>query len=230
MGLLQIEDQLRVCGSFVDLVKIGWGTSIVLPDLDQRLQLFEKYDVEVCFGGTMFELFFLQGKIDEYLAFLKDVGITVLEISDGTLAIEEREKLRLIETFAKHFKVLSEVGSKDSQAIVSPARWVRAIQNELRAGADSVILEGRESGTAGLYRGSGEVRMGLIDEIIEAGISIGSLIFEAPQKHQQTWLIEHCGPDVNLGNIALPEVVAVETLRLGLRSDTLLFLHSHKGA
>jgi phosphosulfolactate synthase len=154
-----------------------------------------------------------------------DQGVTTIEISDGAVEFRGDDKLELIEKLASRFTVLSEVGSKDAAAIVSPARWVRAIRAELEAGAGYVILEGRESGTAGLYRQTGEIRMGLVDEIIESGIPLERLVFEAPQKAQQVWLLQTHGPTVNLANIALSDVIPVETLRLGLRADTLVDVH-----
>jgi phosphosulfolactate synthase len=173
----------------------------------------------------LFEVFYLQGRLDEYAGWMGEMGITSMEVSDGAVTMDEAEKLRAIEHFATDFTVYSEVGSKDADAIVTPAKWLDAIRAELEAGVSHVILEGRESGTAGMYRRSGEIRMGLIDEIIDGGVPADRLVFEAPQKAQQVWLIEHVGPDVNLGNVPMDELIPVETLRLGLRADTLLTLH-----
>jgi phosphosulfolactate synthase len=220
-----IHDQLHLAGEFVDLVKLGWGTSVVTPILSEKLETYRAHDIEVCFGGTLFELAHLQGRVDEYTAWLRELNITSVEISDGVLELEASEKAALIEKLSAELTVYSEVGSKDAAAIVTPARWVRAIKDELAAGADKVILEGRESGTAGMYRPSGEIRMGLIDEILEADIPVDRLIFEAPRKDQQVWLIEHIGAGVNLGNIAPDDALPLETLRLGLRADTLLTFH-----
>jgi phosphosulfolactate synthase len=220
-----IDDQLDVVGEFVDLVKLGWGTSVVTPNLEDKLGIYRAHQVEVCFGGTLFELAYLQGRVDEYIDWLTSLGVNSVEISDGTLEMSGSDKLDIITRLAPDFTVYSEVGSKDSTAIVTPARWVRAIREELEAGASHVILEGRESGTAGMYRESGEIRMGLIDEIIESGIAVDHLVFEAPTKQQQVWLFKHIGPEINLGNIPLEEALGVETLRLGLRADTLLTFH-----
>jgi phosphosulfolactate synthase len=220
-----LRDELELVSEFVDLAKLGWGTSVVTPCLHEKIDVYKRNGVDVCFGGTLFELCHLRGAIDEYIAWTRDHGITVVEISDGTLGIEHDVKLRCIEQFAKEFRVLSEVGSKDATVVVSPAKWVRAIKAELDAGAEHVILEGRETGSAGLYRQSGEIRMGLIEEIMDSGIAPEQLIFEAPQKSQQVWLIETLGSEVNLANIPMGDVLALETLRLGLRSDTLLTIH-----
>ena len=225
LGVGSIEDQLAVSGDLVDLAKLGWGTSLVTADLAAKIEAYRRHQVDVCFGGTLFELAYLQGRHLEYADWVADQGVTTIEISDGAVEFRGDDKLELIEKLASRFTVLSEVGSKDAAAIVSPARWVRAIRAELEAGAGYVILEGRESGTAGLYRQTGEIRMGLVDEIIESGIPLERLIFEAPQKAQQVWLLQTHGPTVNLANIALSDVIPVETLRLGLRADTLVDVH-----
>jgi phosphosulfolactate synthase len=224
-----LRDLLSVASPYLDLVKLGWGTSVVTLGLGEKLDIYRAADVEVCLGGTLFELTVLQGRVAEYVAWLRELGIGSVEISDGTLTMPETEKLRLIEQMASEFTVYSEVGSKDAEAIVSPARWLEAIRAELDAGVSHVILEGRESGTAGMYRQSGEIRMGLIQEIIDAGVPVERLVFEAPRKAQQVWLIEHLGNDVNLGNIPLDELIPLETLRLGLRGDTMLLLHGGDG-
>lgn len=220
-----LDDLLSVAAPYLDLVKLGWGTSVVTPNLPGKIARYREHEVEVCFGGTLFELVVLQDRLEEYAAWMKDLGLEAVEVSDGTLVMEEADKLRMIERLAADFTVFSEVGSKDAEAIVTPAKWVGAIRAELEAGASHVILEGRESGTAGMYRQSGEIRMGLIDEIVDAGIPTDRLVFEAPRKPQQVWLIEHLGPEINLGNIPLDEVIPLETLRLGLRADTMLHLH-----
>jgi len=224
-GLAQTQDLLDVAGGYVDLAKFGWGTSLVTPNLGDKIAAYRERGIDVCFGGTLFELYHLQGKFDDYIARMRDLDVRVVEVSDGTIELEFEAKVAIIERLSREFEVHSEVGSKDAETIVSPIRWVRAIKAELEAGARFVILEGRESGTAGLYRTSGEIRMGLVDEILEAGVSPDRLIFEAPNRAQQVWLIKQIGANVNLGNIALAEVIPLETLRLGLRSDTLLHFH-----
>ncbi len=226
IGVARIRDQLAVSSQFVDLAKLGWGTSVITPRIDAKLDAYRDFDIDVCMGGTLFELAYLKGKVDEYRDWMTGLGVTAMEISDGTLEMEPADKLRQIEKFAPDFTVYSEVGSKDSNAVVAPARWVQQIKTELEAGAAKVILEGRESGTAGLYRPTGEIRMGLVEEITDAGVATDSLIFEAPNKPQQVWLLDALGPDLNLGNVQLDDVIALETLRQGLRSDTLLRFHA----
>jgi phosphosulfolactate synthase len=221
MSLADVEGMLEVAAPYVDIVKFGWGTSVVTENLEAKIALCQRHGMDIYCGGSLFELALQRGKVDEYTAYLKDRGIRLLEVSDGVIELPLADKLRYIETLARDFKVLSEVGSKDEAVVVSPTRWVKQIKAELDAGAWKVITEGRESGTVGLYRGSGEIRTGLIDEI-ETQLDTSRLMFEAPQKAQQVWLIKHFGPNVNLGNIPPGEVIALETMRQGLRADTML--------
>jgi phosphosulfolactate synthase len=165
-----------------------------------------------------------QGKLNEYLRLVDDCGMSCLEISDGTIAIDEDDKLAIVRRLSKRYKVLSEVGSKDESVVITPSRWVELIGRELEAGAWKVITEGRESGTVGIYRPSGDVKDGLLEEIRET-FDADQLLFEAPIKRQQAWFIKQFGSNVNLGNIPPEEVISVETLRLGVRGDTLLTFH-----
>ena len=221
MSVSDIHNLLEVAAGYVDIIKFGWGTSVVVENLEAKIDACVELGVDIYCGGSLFELALQRGRLDEYVAYLKDRGIRLIEISDGVIALPIEEKLRHIERLAKHFKVLSEVGSKDEEVVVAPSRWVKQIKEELDAGAWKVITEGRESGTVGLYRGSGEIRTGLIDEI-ESQIDTSRLMFEAPQKAQQVWLIRHFGANVNLGNIAPSEVISLETMRQGLRADTMM--------
>jgi phosphosulfolactate synthase len=220
MSLSEAEGLIEVAGEFVDIVKFGWATAAVIGNLEKKIELFRKAGIPICCGGSFFELAFMKGRVDEYIGFLKEHDFKIVEVSDGVIEIEAAEKLRYIESLAKDFTVLSEVGSKDASVVVAPFRWVKGIKDELAAGAWKVVAEGRESGTVGLYRGSGEIRTGLIEEI-ENEIESSRILFEAPQKSQQVWLIQHFGLNVNLGNIPPQEVISVETLRQGLRGDTL---------
>lgn len=224
-GLRQTEDLLETAGDLVDLAKLGWGTALVTAGVQDKIDLYTEADVDVSLGGTLLELYVRRGEIDLYEEHVEQLGLTHVEVSDGTVEMPLPEKLALIERFAGKYTVYSEVGQKDPEVVVTPAKWVAAINAELGAGASKVILEGRESGTAGMYRTSGEIRMGLIDEILDAGIEPDKLIFEAPTKAAQTWFIRHIGPDVNLANVPTTDVIALETLRLGLRADTLLDIH-----
>ena len=224
LSLAEIEALIEVASGYVDIVKFGWATSVVVGNLKAKIDLLQRRGIQMCCGGSLFELALLRGKVDDYAGFLMDHGFRLVEISDGVISMQAQEKLRHIERFAKHFRVLSEVGSKDSQVVMAPYRWVCQIKAELEAGAWKVVAEGRESGTVGLYRDSGEVRQGLIEEI-ETTIDSSKLIFEAPQKAQQVWLVKHFGCNVNLGNIPPQEVISLETIRQGLRADTMIARH-----
>jgi len=227
LGFHAVEDGLSVAKPYLDYVKLGWGTAIITPDIGKKVAIYKSHGVPVCLGGTFFELAYLKGKIKEYRAVAVELGLDMIEISDGTVNMLEADKLRLISEFAKDFRVLSEYGSKDAEVVVAPSRWVDGMRRELEAGAWKSIAEGRESGTAGLYRATEELRTGLVDEIV-MNIPQEMLIWEAPKKHQQVWFIKKYGSNVNLGNIALSDIIALETLRLGLRGDTLMTMHGDK--
>jgi phosphosulfolactate synthase len=224
LSIAEVDQLIEVAGASVDLVKLGWGTAVVTGNLDAKLARYRHHGIPVVLGGTLTELAIRQRRIEGLVAWLRELGLQHIEVSDGTLALEDGFKRALIARLVREgFIVLSEVGSKDAETLMAPYRWVELIQGELEAGAWKVIAEARESGTAGIYRRDGEPRTGLIDEITHA-IDPSRLIFEAPQKEQQVWLLTHYGTEVNLGNIAPGDVLSLETLRLGLRSDTLLSL------
>jgi phosphosulfolactate synthase len=212
------EDILEVAGDHISIVKLGWGTAYVTRNLERKLDVLR--DKPVVIGGTFFEVVYLKGQIDEYKQWLADLGLTHVEISDGTIEIPRERKLELIADFARDFTVLSEVGSKDSEVVFAPYEWVQWIKEEKDAGAWKVITEAREGGTSGIFRPDGQMRTGLIAEI-EHSIDFHDLVWEAPSKSSQAWFVKHFGADVNLGNIPPEEVIPLETLRLGLRGDTL---------
>jgi phosphosulfolactate synthase len=220
LGPRAVEDLLETAGDFIDIVKLGWGTGYVTRNLDRKLALYREAGKPIVCGGTFLEAVWAKDKLDEYRAWLTEGGFTHVEISDGTLEVPRERKLELIADFARDFTVLSEVGSKDADVVFAPYQWVEWIKEELEAGAWKVITEARESGTAGIFRPTGEMRTGLVDEIVHE-IDFRDLIFEAPTKSAQAWFIREFGPEVNLGNIPPEEVIPLETLRLGLRGDTL---------
>jgi phosphosulfolactate synthase len=224
LSLDQVRQFMEVASDYVDIVKLGWGTAVVTPNVKEKVALYRSHDVPVCFGGTFFEVCLRQNKLEEWLALVRECEMTCVEISDGTIAMEEEDKLALLRRFSKEFRVLSEVGSKDESVVITPTKWVDSIRRELEAGAWKVITEGRESGTVGIYRPSGDVKDGLLEEIRTA-FDTSQLLFEAPMKKQQAWFIKQFGANVNLGNIPPDEVISVETLRLGVRGDTLLHFH-----
>ncbi len=219
LSLAQAEGLLEVAGASVDIVKLGWGTALVSANLQRKLALYAEHEIPVVLGGTLTEIAIRQGRVDGLVAWLRELGLRHVEISDGTIAIEPERKRALIERLSGEFVVLAEVGNKDAAFIMAPYVWVEQIERDLAAGAWKVITEARESGNAGIYRADGEPRTGLIDEIVHA-IDPDLLIFEAPLRPQQVWLLTHFGTECNLGNIAPDDVVSLETLRLGLRSDT----------
>jgi phosphosulfolactate synthase len=211
-------DVLETAGDYISIVKLGWGTAAVTQNLDRKLEVLR--DKPVVIGGTFFEVVYAKDQLDEYKSWLNGLGITHVELSDGTIDIPRERKLELIADFARDFTVLSEVGSKDSSVEYTAAEWKQWLREELEAGAWKVITEAREGGTAGIFDSSGGMRTELIGEI---ALEIGpvNVIFEAPSKAAQAWFIKQFGPSVNLGNIPPEEVIPLETLRLGLRGDTL---------
>jgi len=220
LNLRDIEGLFDTAGDYVDIVKLGWGTSYVTRNLEKKIALYRSFDTPVVCGGTLFEAVVARGKLDEYRHWLVENRFSHVEVSDGTIDLPRERKLELIAELAKDFVVMSEVGSKDAEVVFAPYQWVEWMREELDAGAWKVITEGREGGTAGIYRPTGEMRTGLIDEIVHS-IEVGDIIFEAPTKSSQAWFVKHFGPEVNLGNIPPEEVIPLETLRLGLRADTL---------
>ena len=220
LNLREIEGLFDTAGDYVDIVKLGWGTSYVTQNLEKKIALYRSFDTPIVCGGTLFEAVYARGKLDGFKRWLEHFRFSHVEISDGTLEIPRERKLELIADFARDFIVLSEVGSKDAEVNFAPYLWVQWIGEELEAGAWKVITESREGGTAGIFRPTGEMRTGLVDEIAHS-IDYHDVIFEAPAKNAQAWFVRHFGPEVNLGNIAPEEVIPLETLRLGLRGDTL---------
>jgi phosphosulfolactate synthase len=219
LSLRQVEDFIDVAGPYTDIVKLGWATSYVTPNLDEKLKLYSEAGIPVYFGGTLFEAMLVRGQFDDYCRLLDKYKLQYAEVSDGSIEIAHVEKCEYISKLAKQVTVISEVGSKDIQKIFAPYKWINLMRAEIEAGAWKVIAEARESGNVGIYRDSGEVRQGLIDEILTQ-IPAETIIWEAPQKAQQVWFIKLIGANVNLGNIAPTDVIPLETLRLGIRSDT----------
>jgi phosphosulfolactate synthase len=212
------EDILEVAGDHISIVKLGWGPAYVTGNLERKLDVLRGRPVVI--GGTFFEVVYTRGKLDEYKQWLADLGLTHVEISDGTVEIPRERKLELIADFARDFTVLSEVGSKDSSVEYSVDEWTTWLNDELAAGAWKVITEAREGGTAGIFDSGGGMRTDLIEQIADV-VGPANIVFEAPTKAAQAWFIKTFGPSVNLGNIPPEEVIPLETLRLGLRGDTL---------
>jgi phosphosulfolactate synthase len=219
LGMRQAEDLIEASGHLIDLVKLGFGSSFVTPNLKAKIKLYQKANIRVYLGGTLFEAFIARGLFKEYRKLLDELGLDTVEVSDGSINLAHSEKCKYISTLAKDMTVLSEVGSKESGILISPAKWVRMMRTELDAGSWKVIAEARESGTVGIYRPNGHAHTTLVNRIL-AKVAASDIMWEAPIKNQQVWFIKMLGPNVNLGNIPGEEVISLETLRMGLRGDT----------
>lgn len=219
LSIRETEDMISTCGELIDIVKFGWGTSYVTLKLEEKIAAYKAANIPVYFGGTLFEAFVVRNQFDDYRKMLEKYGLEYCEVSDGSIELNHDKKCEYIKTLAKQVIVLSEVGSKDAEKIIPPYKWIELMQKELDAGSWKVIGEARESGNVGLFRSTGEVRSGLVEEILTK-IPFEKIIWEAPKKLQQVWFIKLCGPNVNLGNIPTNEIIPLETIRLGLRGDT----------
>ena len=222
LSLKEAENFLEVSGEYTDLMKLGFGTSILTPKLAEKIKLYQDAGIPVYFGGTLFEAFVVRGQFEDYLRLLDKYKLTHAEVSDGSIEISQEQKCEYIRRVAQHVTVLSEVGSKDAEKIIPPYKWIQMMESEIQAGVWKVIAEARESGNVGIFRGTGEVRSGLVEEILTK-IPQDKILWEAPQKAQQVWFIKLYGANVSLGNIAPNEVIPLETLRLGLRGDSFDF-------
>jgi phosphosulfolactate synthase len=220
MGVNDVKNFLSVSEAYVDLVKLGFGTAYVTNNLSEKLAIYKAHNIPVYFGGTLFEAFLVRNQLDDYIGAAHKYGITYVEVSDGSISIPHEEKCKHIARLvAEGFTVLSEVGSKDASHVMPPYKWIEQMSAELEAGSTYVIAEAREAGNIGIYRGSGEVREGLVQEILTK-IPAEKIIWEAPQKAQQLYFLNLLGCNVNLGNIAPNEIIALEAMRIGLRGDT----------
>ena len=219
LSLREVEDMIDSCGEYIDIVKLGWATSYVTSKLKEKLALFKEAGIPCYLGGTLFEAFVVRDQFEDYRKVLDKYNLEFAEVSDGSVEMNHDDKCDYISTLAKQVTVLSEVGSKDAAKIIPPYKWIEQMQTELEAGAWKVIGEAREGGNVGLFRDSGEVRQGLVEEILTK-IPEEKILWEAPQKAQQVWFIKLIGANVNLGNISPNEVIPLETIRLGLRGDT----------
>jgi len=222
LSLQEVENFLENGNHYTDIVKLGFGTSVFTNKLQDKINLYKSANIPVYLGGTLFEAYIVRNQFDDYVKLIEKLGITHIEVSDGSLEMNHDVKCNYINTLAKNFTVLSEVGSKDAEKIIPPYQWIEQMETELQAGAWKVIGEARESGTVGIFRGTGEVRSGLVAEIIRK-IPQADVIWEAPKKEQQVWFIQLYGSNVNLGNIAPNEIIPLETLRMGLRGDSFHF-------
>jgi len=219
ISLRQAEDFLSSSSDYVDFVKLGFGTSIVSKNVKEKIKLYKDAGLKVYVGGTLFEAFVIRNKFDDYLKYISDFGLDCTEVSDGSIELEHDKKCEYISRLAKEYTVLSEVGSKEEGVIIHPARWIKMMENELKAGAFKVIAEARESGTVGIFHKNGSAHTMLINRIVNK-VKIENIIWETPQKSQQVYFLKMFGCNVNVGNIGVDDVIPLETLRLGLRGDT----------
>jgi phosphosulfolactate synthase len=222
LGLDEVKNFLSVTKPYVDIVKLGFGTAAVTQNLKQKIEIYLEHDIPVYFGGTLFEAFVVRQQFDDYLNIVREYKLQHVEVSDGSINIEHAEKCRYIEQLSKEVTVFSEVGSKDAAHIIPPYKWIELMKAELSAGSSYVIAEAREAGNVGIYRGTGEVREGLVQEILTQ-VPSEKIVWEAPQKAQQVYFMQLLGANVNLGNIAPNDVIPLEATRLGLRGDTFHF-------
>ena len=219
LSLRQAEDFIELDADRTDLLKLGFGTSLITPNLNEKVKLYRDAGIDVYCGGTLFEAFYIRKSVEEYLRFIDDLGITCLEVSDGSMVINESDKCEMIRKLSANYKVLSEVGSKEAGILISPHKWTDMMSRELEAGSWKVIAEARESGNVGIYRPNGTAHTALIRKILTK-VNLDDILWEAPKKPQQVWFIQQFGANVNLGNIGPWDVIPLETLRLGLRGDT----------
>jgi len=219
LSLRQAEDLISRSDDYTDIVKLGFGTSIITKELDKKLSLYHEAGIKTYFGGTLFEAFIIRGMFDEYRKLIGKYKMACVEVSDGSIEMNHDQKCHYIQQLSKDFIVLSEVGSKEEGIMIRPNLWISMMNKELEAGAWKVIAEARESGTVGIYRPNGNAHVALVNKILK-NVPKDSILWEAPNKSQQAWFISLLGPNVNLGNIAPEDVIPLETLRIGLRGDT----------
>ena len=225
LSIKQAEDFLSSNAEYTGIIKLGFGTSIITPNISDKIKLYHKNGIKVYCGGTLFEAFAIRNQLDDYKKYLNKIDLEMVEISDGSMYMHHDEKCNIISEFSKHFRVISEVGSKDSNVSITSKKWLKWMQNELSAGSWKVIAEAREGGNVGICKSDGGIKSELIDEIT-SHINIDDILWESPMKNQQVWFINKFGANVNLGNILYDEIIPLESLRLGLRGDTFnLFLN-----
>ena len=224
LSLDSIKNLLSVAGPYIDMVKLAFGTAMVTSFLEEKVALYKSYQVPVFFGGLLFEAFVVRDQVPDFIKLVETCKVDYIEVSDGAINITHKQKCDYIRLFSKTATVLSEVGSgdKDKVHITPPYRWIEIMQAELNAGSKYVVAEAQESGTAGIYRDSGEVREGLVEEILNK-IAAENIIWEAPNKDQQLYFIKLLGCNANLANVSPAEVIALEAMRIGLRSDSFDF-------
>ena len=219
LSVREAEDLVSSSSDYIDIIKLGFGTAIISKNIKKKIQLYQKNNIKVHVGGTLFEAFIIRNMFDDYIKFVEELNLNTIEVSDGSIDLNHKIKCEYISNLSKKFTVFSEVGYKKSNRILAPSKWIKLMKQELDAGSWKVIAEARESGTVGVFRKDGEIRSDLIEEILSK-IPNEKILWEAPKKDQQVWFIKLMGANVNLGNIDPRSVIPLECLRLGLRGDT----------
>ncbi|MEC8537964.1 MAG: phosphosulfolactate synthase [Bacteroidota bacterium] len=219
LSVREAEDLVYSSSDYIDIIKLGFGTAIISKNIKKKIQLYQKNNIKVHVGGTLFEAFIIRNMFDDYIKFVEELNLNTIEVSDGSIDLNHKMKCEYISDLSKKFTVFSEVGYKKSNRILAPSKWIKLMKQELDAGSWKVIAEARESGTVGVFRKDGEIRSDLIEEILSK-IPNEKILWEAPKKDQQVWFIKLMGANVNLGNIDPRSVIPLECLRLGLRGDT----------
>jgi phosphosulfolactate synthase len=223
LPLWNFVDIVSSGAEYIDFVKFGWGTAVVTGNIDAKIDVLRQHDIGFYFGGTLFEKFVVQDRFDDFRDLCQNYALRFVEVSNGTISLSGMEKVGYIRKLADDFQVISEVGFKDAERSerLAPGRWIESVHDDLDAGAFLVTLEARESGRSGICRPNGELRFGLIEEILASDVPVDRLLFEAPSTELQCYFVKRVGSDVNLGNIPATAILGLETIRLGLRSDTL---------
>ena len=219
LSIREAEDLVYSSSDYIDIIKLGFGTAIISKNIKKKIELYQKNNIKVHVGGTLFEAFIIRNMFDDYINFVEELNLNTIEVSDGSIDLNHKIKCEYISNLSKKFTVFSEVGYKKSNRILAPSKWIKLMKQELDAGSWKVIAEARESGTVGVFRKDGEIRSDLIEEILSK-IPNEKILWEAPKKDQQVWFIKLMGANVNLGNIDPKSVIPLECLRLGLRGDT----------
>jgi len=219
---LSLQEALNLCessGYLIDFIKLGFGTSLVSKNIEEKIKVYKEHKIRVYFGGTLFETFIIRKMYDEFREYVSKFHLDLVEVSDGCMHMEHDDKCEYIRKLSKEYTVISEVGSKKAEIIIAPNKWIKMMNKELQAGSVNVIAEAREGGNVGIFKSNGNAHVVLVNKIL-SGVAPDKIIWEAPNKSQQVWFVKLLGADVNLGNIATNEVISLETIRLGLRGDT----------
>ena len=219
LSLNEAENMVALKSELTDIVKLGFGTSLLTRFIDKKINLYQKSGMMVYTGGTLFEAFVIRNQFDDFCKLMDKLKLEMVEVSDGSISINHDVKCEYIQKLSKNFKVISEIGSKDESIILDDSQWISFMKKELDAGSWKVIAEAREGGNVGMFDPNGNIKKDLIDKIT-SDIPVDKILWEAPQKKQQVWFINSFGANVNLGNISPNDIISLECLRLGLRGDT----------